>query len=578
MKRLGCAGEMRVAGEVTCRGSETRLKEACRMRWVAVSLVLLGVGQVAPAAEPVWEISGELISHEPGPPGKVVLRVTGGQLVTLPVECFSEESLQSVVRHGGRVNGEAAPTPDEKSDLPAELVEDLACCRRAADAYGLCQLYLAGDDVPPATRAAVETLAGEFQERAAGGEVRRGGRWISSDDATRSAGEAEKHIDQAIAMLRLGNARLAEQELREASRLDETSGKAEFLLGMAYANGPRPHYETAAEAFEEVISREPENGPAYHNLAICELQRRRLTQALAGFRQAATRLPDVQPLVGNLAAIIRLSANPASRLPAKRIEGFAELYSELTRGRGVAQPEGLVGLTMLTAAGEPLAGGGLLEMFGSHGGHLVMAGVVVGQEMVAVVDQSGCFDEQAAFTVETRDGSSLPATIAASTDDQRTFLLRCPGLVADAMSLASAEVGKRSEVLVVTPSDQEDAGHEERVGGNGRGFVLAVPAAGQPGDLVYELVEPRGSPGGILFDGAGRVVGFDARQPPCCRSANFRRLAVPGSAVSTMLEEVGLAGEKAAPAEADGWQTVRTRANTAVVRVTCRSAEPALVP
>mgnify|MGYP001603898353 CR=1 FL=1 len=548
------------------------------MRWVAGLLVLFGVGQVAPAAEPIWEISGELISHEPGPPGTVVLRVTGGQLVTLPVECFSEESLRSVVRHNGRAKGEASPTPDEKSDLPAELIKDLACCRRAADAYGLCQLYLAGNDMPPATRAAVETLKGEFQERAARGEVRRGGRWISSDDAARSAGEAEKHIDQAIAMLRLGNARLAEQELREASRLDETSGKAEFLLGMAYANGPRPNYETAIEAFEEVVAREPENGPAYHNLAICELQRRRLTQALAGFREAASRLPDVRPLVGNLAAIIRLAANPASRLPAKRIEDFAELYSELTRGRGVPQPEGLVGLTMLTAAGDPLAGGGLLEMLEAHADHLVTAGVVVGREMVAVVDQSGCFDEQAAFTVETRDGASLPATIAASASDRRTFLLRCPGLVADAMTLASAEVGKRSEVLVVTPSNRGDAGHEERAGGNGRGLILEVPAAGQPGDLVYELVEPRGSSGGILFDGAGRVVGFDAAQPPCRRSADFRRLAVPGSAVSTMAEELGLANEKAAPAEADGWQTVRAWANTAVVRVTCRSAKPALVP
>jgi len=548
------------------------------MRWVAVLLVLLGVGQVSSAAESVWEISGELISHEPGPPGTVVLRVTGGQLVTLPVECFSEESLQSVVRHGGRGKGEASPTPDDKSDLPAELIEDLACCRRAADAYGLCQLYLAGDDVPPATRAAVETLAGEFEERATRGEVRRGGRWISSDDAARSASEAEKHIDQALAMLRLGNARLAEQELREASRLDETSGKAEFLLGMAYANGPRPNYETAIEAFEEVIAREPENGPAYHNLAICELQRRRLTQALAGFREAATRLADVRPLVGNLAAIIRLAANPASRLPAKRIEDFAELYADLTRGRGIAQPEEIVGLTMLTAAGDPLAGGGLLEMFGAHTDHLVTAGVVVGRELVAVVDQSGCFDEQASFTVETPDGSSLPATIIASADDRRTFLLRCPGLVADAMSLASAEVGKRSEVLVVTPSDQGDAGHEERAGGNGRGLILEVPAPGQPGDLVYELVEPRGCPGGILFDGAGRVVGLDARQPPCCRSADCRRLAVPGSAVSTMLEELSLAGEKASPAKADGWQTVRAWANTAVVRVTCRAANPALVP
>ena len=56
-------------------------------------------------------------------------------------------------------------------------------------------------------------------------------------------------------MIRLGNLKLTEQELRQASREDPASGQADFLIGLACLFDGSPDYGQAADAFEEVLQR-----------------------------------------------------------------------------------------------------------------------------------------------------------------------------------------------------------------------------------------------------------------------------------------------------------------------------------
>ncbi|MFM7135961.1 MAG: tetratricopeptide repeat protein, partial [Planctomycetota bacterium] len=414
---------------------------------------------LASAAEQIWEIQGEFVSLKAGDPTSVVLRTSSGGQIELPLAAFSANA-QAVIRDLSQpgaaplaVKGVAAPA----ADLPPALAEDLASCRTAADAADVCHLALANVEVVGDGRAAVETVLADLDARAARGESRLGGKWVGPDVMAEAAGKAAGHFAKSVEMIRLGNLKLAEQELRQASHADPASGRANFLLGLAFMMGTKPDFDEAARDFEEVVRREPDHGAAWNNLGICNVQKRRYPAAVTAFRSASTLLQDPQPVVGNLGLVIRMATDRRSRISENQLDEVSSLYHQLLQAGGVTAPEAITGPIVLLADGAPLAGGlgdlrSLIPPAGIPQAAGEVAGVVIAPGILACSVSPKLLAGDAGLTVALPDGRSVPAGVAGKSADGSIVLLKCEGLDAAPLPLLPTSPSAGDPVLIVVPS------------------------------------------------------------------------------------------------------------------------------
>jgi Flp pilus assembly protein TadD len=99
---------------------------------------------------------------------------------------------------------------------------------------------------------------------------------VPSEEARTAARDADKEVEHAIELMRLGNAELAEEALKKAGRVDPESGRAAFLIGLSYALLPR-NAAKAYEHFADAARRDPADPAVLNNLAVTEILTRRYT-------------------------------------------------------------------------------------------------------------------------------------------------------------------------------------------------------------------------------------------------------------------------------------------------------------
>jgi tetratricopeptide (TPR) repeat protein len=164
--------------------------------------------------------------------------------------------------------------------------------------------------------------------------------------------EATKMVEHALELLRLGNLKLAEAQLVEASRVNPQAGTADFVLGLAYAliNG---HEARAIDAFVRASQRQPRDAYSLNNLAVVEVFAKRYASAVEHFRQAIERSPDNQHIAANIAWAIRRSANPRHRIPDRALSDLNALYRQATQDLGVKPAESTTEYVLLNPRGEP---------------------------------------------------------------------------------------------------------------------------------------------------------------------------------------------------------------------------------
>lgn len=535
-------------------------------------------GQPSPAADRSWELQGEFVALKPGESAVVVFRISGGSQVELPLAAFSE-SAQAAIRQlakPGQPAVDTAPGLPSSPAVPPALAEDLAVCRRAADAADVCRLALAGPELTGDVRVSVEAMLVEFDERATRGESRLGGGWVGPEVAAQAAEKANGHIAKSLEMIRLGNLKLAEQELRQASQADSASGRADFLMGLAFMMGPKPDFDEAAKAFEEVVRREPANGAAWNNLAVCNVQRRRYPTAVAAFRSAAGVLADAQPVVGNLAIVIRLATDRRNRVSANQLDEVTSLYHGLIQGRGIAAPESIGGPVVLSPDGSPLAAGGIGELrnllppSGTPAPPRDVTGVVIAPRVVVCSLPGAEFSDNRGLMVVMPDGRNLPARVAAQTPDRTVVLVKCEGLDVAPLPVAARSAAAKDPITVV-PLAHASGQPIAAVASPVQAIVLQAATGAERPRFVYEALrgadqQGPGDPGSVLLDAAGQVTGVGVRQPVARRSAGARRLALPAEAVWKLLGEMDPAIAPATP----GGQAEKLSLDEAAAR--CRAA------
>lgn len=459
-------------------------------------------------AEQTWEIRAEFQSLEPGNPERVVLKLADGATVELPLQIFSDAGRALVRDAAGRPAGPAAGA----DPLEAQLAAAAGGCGTAREAVLVYRIGLAGEGIPEQSRAAAAAAVPEWEARAARGEVRLGKEWVSPAKAEAAARTAAGHIDEVITMARLGNLKLLRETLEKASRADPASGRADFLLGLAaiVGVGQRPDPVKAGKSFAEVVAREPGNGMAHNNLAICHAYNGKLNDAIAHFEAAAERLDDLQVVAANVAALLG-GTGVRVKLANKQIEALTGLYRKLAPDQPRQPAPTQTGLTFLSPFGLPVAQqsnfADLCVQPAGVGAERAQAGIVVAANVVLVPASLPYRGGMLGVRLADGQAGELPAAEIATSPSLGLALLRCDGLSAPPLSLAPTLPGKATPLIAGLPPG--------RRGG---------PAA-EPGSLVAADVMPDGvfvhaaaGPGQSavipLADRSGRVVGLSMAAPP----------------------------------------------------------------
>jgi Flp pilus assembly protein TadD len=511
-----------------------RFSSACAAVGMAC-VVAVGQMAVAAAADRAWEVVGEFVSLKEGDSSIVVLRVKDGRLLEVPIDALSETSREAI-DFPNDVDG--SPQPADVDSTPQSAVDAIAHCRTAGEVADTCRLVLAAEDIPAAERKALEAVRDEWDAKAMEGLVRHDKEWVSAEVAADAARAADELIRQGAEMARLGNLRLAEEKLREASTADPASGRADFLIGLAYLGGPRPDFEKAQGAFTKVVRREPAHAAALNNLAVCELQRRRYPAAVEAFREAAQQSAEAQGLATNLAYVIRLAGDRRSRVPARVVEEVNEIYQQLLRANDLPPPENAMAPVVFRSDGKPVSGNWLDELvelatggsgFGDSQGS---PGIVVAPGIVAVRSDVIRWRGSSGLEVRGGDAVRVPARPLATIADGGLTLLACDGLALEPIAWAQESPANQTELLVLEcgslgePTGRPSSATKAR--------AVSGPTGRERRRIVLEAAAAHAL-GAAILDQAGRLVGFVGVQPMAVHDSEG---GATGRCIGVPLEEL----------------------------------------
>jgi Flp pilus assembly protein TadD len=525
------------------------------------SLVVLAASMPA-AAEQTWEVRGELVAIESGASEVAVLRLPDGRQVRVPLESLSESSRAAARQVGAKQAADAAlasasPEPRDGSgggtipEFIRDVEADALRCRTAADAAAVYRLFLADPDRPKeATSAATDRLR-HWTALAEQGMVRLGGRQVAPEEARTAAREADKEVEHAIELMRLGNAELAEEELKKAGRIDPETGRAAFVVGLSYALLPR-NAAKAYEHFADAARRDPADPAVLNNLAVTGILTRRYAAAVDHLRAALASAGDPRPIADNVAWAIKHAAaaknDPRHRMPVKTVNDLNELYRVVTQDMKLNPPETITAPHLLSPDGTPCTAASLGELARVVAvgwpapkktrclGFVIAPGRVICPRQ-AVVLASGSVAGAVEIELALDRPRRFPAKVVAAPEESGVAILECATL--DVPPLPVAETW---------PSDPAIEAIGGSVGSWLGGELLVVRGTAAPpetvvddaadrGLFVHSAVLPRGLGGGPIMDAGGRVVGMVAPTPPTEASGNAGGFGLPLAAIRRALAD-----------------------------------------
>lgn len=556
------------------------------------ALALLGAFAAALPAmgEEVWEVRGEPVTIESAA-DVLVLRLADGRELRVPLAAMSAASQAAARRAVDRSTAVgAAPAPTSADSTAAadraavpdaiKAVEaDAVRCRTAAEAADVYRLFLAGGDRSADARSAATERLRHWSGLAEQGMVRIGGRFVPPEEARTAARAADEAIGHAIELMRLGNAELAEEELRKAGRSDPESGRAAFVTGLSYALVARQATK-ALEQFADAVRRDPDDAAALNNLAVTEFLARRHAAAVDHLRAAIAAAGDPQPVADNVAWAVKVSASaktdPRLRMPAKAVNDLNELYRDVTQGMKLKPSDSIAAPQLLGPDGKPCTASSLGELARvvSMGwptasttrclGIVIAPGRVVCPRQ-AVVGTDGGVAAAVMLEVATDRARRYPAKVIAAPEAAGAALLECAAL--DLPPLRLAETWPADSVIeAVSGSVGAWLGGDFLVA---RGKASRPPAGAEDGvRFLHNAVLPRGLGGGPICDGEGRVLGMVAATPPTEASGNGGGFGLPMAEMLTAFAEHLPAGTGDQPAPEPVAGGGRGLAGTVVVSVT----------
>lgn len=544
-----------------------------------VAAWLCAAWSVAQAEE--WRVRGEFFSLAVGKPGVAVLKLEDGSRLEVPITALAEPDRQRIQRAAAAAR---PPTGGgDAGELPAVLkdVEAVAAsCRSAVEASRVYRLFMAGDEVSGDDRTAAARRLAHWASLAAERKVRAGSGWVTPDDAKAAAAEAESLVVQAAEKLRLQNIKLAIDDLQKAVRIDPISGRAAFFLG-ALSGDPAK----AAEHYAEAVRRDPADGYALNNLAVCEAVSRKAA-AVTHFRQAAGAVPEAQVVADNVGLIVaNANKNPRWKMPDKVAADYAALYQSLT-GEGGLKPVDLTAKSLrvfgpdgqsralVDAAPKPQEiATAIAAAIRAPAARPDVLGVVVSPKHVLAPVGEGV----TACTLRvTGKAEPIPATVQAVLEGTGFSLLTADTTVAEPLAAGASMPAAGTRISFSTVSPRGPASLPPLVVA---GTIL--PGAGD--DVFAFAAEAAGTRGGgAIVDASGNLVGLVVPAPlttPAGWIDKFGRgLGLPAAVLRRALEQRGIPVAAEAAGARLSADDVRERLETSTVIVSTRSATTAAKP
>jgi S1-C subfamily serine protease len=560
-------------------------------------LTALACAMLSPAAvgeERSWEIRGAFVKLKEGRPDVVVLRTSSGDLIEVPLVSLSEADRGFVSRASPSVPAEGEASTVIKGPLgrnftlsvPAGLVAvetDAVYCRTAAEAVQIYRIFLAKEDLPASMRKAGDARLEHWRKLAAENRVRLGEKWIplaERDDIARRADDMVRHARE---LLRLGQFKLAGDELRKASKLDPESGKADFFLGWVYSLGLNDD-DKAVDHFREVIRREPSNPWAYSNLAVSELFANQSGKVVEHFQKALENIPQPQVVADNIGIALALVARRSLRLPDKPLNELGGLYRRAIREMNLKplSDSATLHLTYISPFGKAWEGrpdnaasGGrtaselpedAVVEIGTGTGFVVAPGYVVtnhhvidGADSVTILDPA--------------DRTSLiDASIVAVMVDSDLALLKCVRLKAPALPLRRELPRRGTDVMVLGFPGVSLLGLELKTT---RGSVVSNADPVWDGRFLHSATINKGNSGGPIVDAKGAVVGVVVAYTRREVIENTYSLGIPIDAVWSFLAAHLPDLEPAEDLKDLSWPEVDERVSPGTVFVQVKRKRPA---
>lgn len=568
-----------------------------RTNGILAGLVLAIVTTSASAAEDGWEFRGEFVGLKAGSDAVAIFLLTDKTRIELPLAALSEagrSAIRSASARGAAASGDVGPMtirdPNGRTKtlavppVVAAVETDAVGCRDAAEACTVYELFLFGDAMTAAEKAAAESQLAAWRKLADETRVRQGDEWLTPDQRAERRLQAKERLQHGLQLLKLDNAKLAATELEKASRLDAEDGTAEFTLGLAHAiagGGPAK----AVDHFAECVRRMPGNPWALNNLAVCEYAVGRYGNLASRFRMALEIHPQAQVVADNLGIVIAAAATSRPKVPDRVVGELNALYGSALKNLSLKPIDGASGKrpTLLSLAGEACVPGPIASVVKFleppadwiKGGSIA-SGVVVAEGYVLTSRRKLGGACEVWVEDPSKPGFRLPATIAGSLEHVGVILLQCDGLSLPPVPPGDGWPAVGGEILACN-----------RLGGSlsnlkpelARGRTLRAIGDDPKGRGIHTAVVTRGGGGGPIADATGRLVGLVAETPKTEASGNARGLGIPLDTIRPLLEEQ-LAGFAPAQAEdpAPTWEKIEARFGQSMVRVVVveKHTEPSL--
>lgn len=397
-----------------------------------------------------------------------------------------------------------------QADVPRVLygVEaDAARCSSAAEAVQVYRMFLARDSIPGPMRRAGEVRLEWWKQRADQKYRRFGVAWVSPDDYASRTKQAEDRVKHVADLIRMGNITLAKEELDQASKLNPTSGKPDYVIGLVNSlvyNNER----LAAYYFGEAARREPDNGYLLCALANTEILLEQPESALRHYVQALEHLPD-QFVVENLGVVLRLATKLG--IDDETTRRLNHIYRQAVHDLGLepSEAEHFVFLAPFALdlkkngeeGAEENSSRGTRErvQIGSGTGfvvapHLVLTNrhVVEGCTEIVIIDPSN------------RD-RQMTAKVIASSEDPDLALLECEALEAPPVILAERLPPRGEDIMSLGFPGGSLLGLALK---STKGSVISLGDEGlDGGNFLHSCIINPGNSGGPIVDQTGRLVG-----------------------------------------------------------------------
>ncbi len=413
---------------------------------------------------------------------------------------------------------------------------DAARCSTAAEAVQVYRMFLARDSVPEPMRRAGEVRLEWWRQRAEQKYRRFGADWVSPEEYETRTKQAEDRVKHVADLIRMGNISLAKEELDQASRLDPTNGKADYVIGVV--NSLVYNNELlAAYYFGEAARREPTNGYILCALANTEILLEEPKAALRHYVQALEHLPD-QFVVENLGVVLRL----ASRLGIddETTRRLNHMYRQAVHDLGLepAEAETFVFLAPFAldrnkegeAEGESNGSRDIRErvQIGSGTGFVVAPHLVLTNRHVV----EGC--TEIVIVDPTNRDKQLTAKVIASSEDPDLALLECEGLEAPAVTLADQLPPRGEDIMCLGFPGGSLLGLALK---STKGSVISLGDEGlDGGNFLHSCIINPGNSGGPIVDQTGRLVGVVVAIVKTNAIGNAYSIGIPVERVRPFLE------------------------------------------